>query len=290
MNRKVFVLFTLTLLFLPSLSFSQWTAKWNSPGLNPAYAAGWVAFQKSGEDWTNKFYVVTATTFSVMDSEFSESALYTYTFTEPEQTAGNQVYSLGADLTGDGIVEFYILAYYGPSDNYRSSFKIIDIVTGDTVFEMDDPNYSFSYPVIWDIDDDGNWDCSFSRYDYPDYGAYSYQVYNTNVPTSVRRSSPVPLNFKLNQNYPNPFSKGTSGNISTAIPYSLSRSGNVSIKIYDVSGKLVKKLFSGYRTPGDYRVFWNGENSEGMRAASGTYFYQIEFNGKRQIKKMLLMK
>jgi len=41
-------------------------------------------------------------------NEFSESPLYTYNFTAEEQTAGNQIYSLGEDLTGDGIVHIFI--------------------------------------------------------------------------------------------------------------------------------------------------------------------------------------
>ncbi|NOX17797.1 MAG: T9SS type A sorting domain-containing protein [Chlorobi bacterium] len=284
MKRNFVILIAIITIVLPSLTFSQWANKWSSSGLNPQYAAGWVAFQKSGDNWINKFYVVTETSFYVMDGEFSENIQYSYAFTAPEKTAGNQVYSLGVDLTGDGIVEFYVLGYHGDADNYRSSFKIIDIVTGSTVFEMDDLNFSFSYPVIWDIDDDGKWDCSFSQYNYPNYETYSYQVYSTDIPTSVAKGDVVQLNFKLNQNYPNPF------NPSTTIKYSINEPGNVSINIYDISGSLVKELYSGYKNPGDYQVAWNGQNSKGGKIASGTYFYQIDYNGKKLTKKMLLLK
>jgi len=41
-------------------------------------------------------------------NEFSESPLYIYNFTAEEQTTGNQIYSLGEDLTGDGIVHIFI--------------------------------------------------------------------------------------------------------------------------------------------------------------------------------------
>jgi hypothetical protein len=284
MKIKINISVIIILFVFPSLIFSQWAKKWESSDLDPNYAAGWVAFQKSGDNWINKFYVITESKFSIMGNEFSENAEYSYDFSIAEQTAGNQIYSLGTDLTGDGIVEFYVLGYFGNSDNYRSSFKIINITNNTVVFEMDDPDYSFSYPVIWDIDEDGKWDCSFSQYNYPNYETYSYQIYNTNVPTSVGEGEIVQLNFKLNQNYPNPF------NPSTTITYSLNKAGNISIDVYDISGRLITNLFSGYKSAGESQIIWNGLDAKGSRVASGAYFYQINYNGKKSSKKMMLLK
>ena len=52
-----------------------------------------------------------------MTSEYSNTAQYSYNFSDAERDAGYLFYSLGSDLTGDGIVEFYILAHYGDVNN-----------------------------------------------------------------------------------------------------------------------------------------------------------------------------
>ena len=284
MKNKFLALWIAIITAFPSIAFSQWSNKWSSSDINSTNASGWINFQKDGNNWINKFYTIDATSIKIMNGQFSETPLYTYTFTAEEQTAGNQIYSVGKDLTGDGIVEFYVLGYSGSSDNYRESFKIIDITTGSTIFEKNDPNYYYSYPVIWDVDNDGTLDCTFTQYDYPNYTSYSYQVYNTGVATSISQSHVVNLNFKLKQNYPNPF------NPSTTITYSLNKAGNVNIDIFDIYGKLVNHLFSGFKSPGNHQVIWDGRNSSGNKIASGTYFYQINFDGNKRTKKMMLLK
>jgi len=284
MRKNILIIFAVLILTLPSLTFSQWSSKWSSSDINSANASGWISFQNDGGTWINRFYLIDATSIKIMDSEFSESPLYTYNFTAEEQTAGNQIYSLGEDLTGDGIVEFYVLGYAGSSDNYRQSFRIMDITNGSTIFEKNDENYYYSYPVIWDVDNDGKLDCTFSRYDYPDYTGYNYFVFDTGVTTGIEHNPVVSLNFKLKQNYPNPF------NPSTTIAYSLSKAGNVSIDIFDISGKLISNLFSGFRTRGNHQIIWNARNFSGNKVASGTYFYQINYNGNKSVKKMLLLK
>ena len=284
MKEKLLTIVAIVFFTIPSLTFSQWNNKWSSSDISSANASGWISFQKDGSNWTNKFYIIDPVSIKLMDGQLSENPLYIYNFTADEQTAGNQIYSLGEDLTGDGIVEFYVLAYAGSSDNYRESFKIIDITNASTIFEKNDANYYYSYPVIWDVDNDGTLDCTFSQYDYPSYTAYSYQVYNTGVPTSIVRGSVINLNFKLKQNYPNPF------NPSTTISYSLNKAGNVNIDIFNISGKLINRLFSGYKGFGNHQVIWNGTDSNGDQIASGTYFYQINFNGNKLTKKMMLLK
>lgn len=284
MRKNILIIIAITILALPSIAFSQWSSKWTSSDIASANASGWVSFQNDGSNWINRFYVIDGTSINIMDSEFSESPLYVYNFTAEEITAGNQIYSVGEDLTGDNIVEFYVLGYAGSSDNYRESFRIIDITNGFTIFEKNDANYYYSYPVIWDVDNDGTLDCTFSRYDYPDYAGYSYFVFDTGVTTSVEHNPVVSLNFKLKQNYPNPF------NPETTISYSLSKAGNVSIDIFDISGKLMDNLFSGFKSSGNHQVIWNSRDFSGNKVASGTYFYQINYNGNKLAKKMLLIK
>ena len=91
--------------------------------------------------------------------------------------------------------------------------------------------------------------------------------------------------FELMQNYPNPF------NPSTNIEYSLYKSGNVTLKIYDNLGKEVYPLVNNlYQGPGNYIVSWNGTDNKGALAPSGMYFYKLETGINSVTKKMLLLK
>ena len=93
---------------------------------------------------------------------------------------------------------------------------------------------------------------------------------------------------ELFQNYPNPF------NPETWIPFKLASSGRVVIQIYNLDGKLVNTLKLGRLPAGDYSAkhraaYWNGRNFKGERAASGTYFYVLAFQGETDTRKMILL-
>ena len=79
---------------------------------------------------------------------------------------------------------------------------------------------------------------------------------------------------KLLPNYPNPF------NPETWIPYQLAEAANVSVKIYDVGGHLVRTIFIGFKPVGYYltrerAVYWDGRNEIGESVSSGVYFLQF---------------
>ena len=83
----------------------------------------------------------------------------------------------------------------------------------------------------------------------------------------------------LVQNYPNPF------NPTTVISYNLRTAGNVTLNVYDVLGRKVMTLVSGYQSAGIHSAEFNGDN-----LASGVYFYRLTAPGISQIKKMILLK
>ena len=90
---------------------------------------------------------------------------------------------------------------------------------------------------------------------------------------------------KLLPNYPNPF------NPETWIPYQLAEAGDVSVKIYDVGGRLVRTIPVGFKPVGYYltrerAVYWDGRNEIGESVSSGVYFLQLgigDFSATRQI-------
>jgi hypothetical protein len=99
----------------------------------------------------------------------------------------------------------------------------------------------------------------------------------TNVLAVVNNQ--VPSEYSLMQNYPNPF------NPSTSIQYSIAKSGNVKMIIYDISGREVGTLVDEYTMPGTYEAKWD---ASGM--SSGIYFYKIVTEGFVNTKKMILLK
>ena len=94
----------------------------------------------------------------------------------------------------------------------------------------------------------------------------------------------IPATFALGQNVPNPF------NPATVIRYDVpAGGGDVSLRIYDVGGRLVRTLVDGVETPGEKSVTWNARNDRGHRVASGVYFYRLTAPGFEMTKKMVLL-
>ncbi|MDP1995514.1 MAG: T9SS type A sorting domain-containing protein, partial [Ignavibacteria bacterium] len=109
-------------------------------------------------------------------------------------------------------------------------------------------------------------------------------VYVKGNPTSIKydnhETSPT---FNLFQNYPNPF------NPATAITYQLPKSGNVTLKIFDILGNEVKTLVNEQKEMGRYTVQFSTEGGASS-LASGMYIYRLRANDYSSTKKMLLLK
>ncbi len=88
-----------------------------------------------------------------------------------------------------------------------------------------------------------------------------------------------PENFILYQNYPNPF------NPSTTIKFFLPRSGNVSLKIYNLLGQEIASIIAGYKTTGEYEINWTPTG-----LASGVYLYRLTTGEFSAVKKLILQK
>ena len=93
----------------------------------------------------------------------------------------------------------------------------------------------------------------------------------------------------LFSNYPNPF------NPETWIPYHLAEPADVTLTIYAVDGKIVRRLDLGYQAAGFYQrksraAYWDGRNNGGERVASGLYFYTLTAGDFSATQKMLIQK
>ena len=99
----------------------------------------------------------------------------------------------------------------------------------------------------------------------------------------------IPEETALLPNYPNPF------NPETWIPYQLSESAEVTLRIYSVNGVLVRTLALGHTPAGIYQsrsraAYWDGKNDVGESVASGLYFYTLTAGEFTATRKLLIRK
>ena len=98
-------------------------------------------------------------------------------------------------------------------------------------------------------------------------------------------SSPeLPTLFRLVQNVPNPF------NPVTKVAYHVPSASRVTIRVFDVTGRLVTTLVDGVVEPGRHAAVWNGTNENGESVGSGVYFCTMETPDFHDSHKMTLLK
>ncbi|MCC6864615.1 MAG: VCBS repeat-containing protein [Ignavibacteria bacterium] len=100
----------------------------------------------------------------------------------------------------------------------------------------------------------------------------------TECPTGILNSE-LPVKFELKQNYPNPF------NPVTQIAYSLSKTGFVTLKVYDINGKFVKNIVNENQSYGTYKFDFDGSG-----LSSGIYIYELKTADFYETKKMIILK
>lgn len=95
---------------------------------------------------------------------------------------------------------------------------------------------------------------------------------------------PLPADFALHQNFPNPF------NPETQISYDLAEEGPVWLEIYSITGQVVRTLVREPQPAGRYRVVWQGDDASGRRVASGIYFSRMVARDFHAVRKLMLLK
>jgi len=94
----------------------------------------------------------------------------------------------------------------------------------------------------------------------------------------------TPRMTALGPNFPNPF------NPVTAIPVTLARAGSTTLRILDVSGRVVATLLEGTQPAGARVVMWNGRDARGNAVPSGVYFARLDAGGASHTQKLVLLK
>ncbi|MCB0299341.1 MAG: T9SS type A sorting domain-containing protein, partial [Calditrichaeota bacterium] len=83
---------------------------------------------------------------------------------------------------------------------------------------------------------------------------------------------------------PNPF------NPTTNISFSLPQATDVSIRIFDLQGRLIREYNVAGNSAGMYKIQWDGKNNHARNVGSGFYFYQLSSENTTLVRKMLLIK
>jgi hypothetical protein len=104
------------------------------------------------------------------------------------------------------------------------------------------------------------------------------------VTVDVPGGSDVPVAVALRANQPNPFSARTS------IAFDLPRPSHVTLRIHDVSGRLVRTLASAAWPAGRHQVEWDGTLRSGAIASDGVYFCELEADGFRAQRRIVRLR
>ena len=125
----------------------------------------------------------------------------------------------------------------------------------------------------------GNYDPNASPFGSEFSIRFSTEIWGLSVEPEPHGLTGAPGNFYLEKNYPNPF------NPITTFRFGLPSASDVSLVVYDVTGRQVAALLNGFKQAGTYSIAFNAEN-----LSSGVYFARFQAGDFTQIQKMLLVK
>lgn len=196
------------------------------------------------------------------------------------------------DVNDDGYDDL-ICSYSGPFSGVGEVYIFMggpsfDSIPDVKLFNWDYPGFRVLFGLgatgVGDYNNDGVDDFAFAA-DNSD-NVFEIYIYSGWKSSSGVGEGPatLPKSSFLSQNYPNPF------NPSTTIDFSLARSGQVELIVYNILGEAVDTLVNGFMHVGTHTVTWNPSTSRQSSVASGVYFYRLQGPDLIQSKKMLLLK
>jgi hypothetical protein len=193
----------------------------------------------------------------------SRASIFTWAGTDSNVAAGNYCTVVWTTITGDSV-------------GYRQG----QIGTlGTTYHKRNSNNSSPSVnPVCETYRTTGT--TRYACLAYAGFGPTNVYYNGETIITGVQQiGNEIPEKYQLGQNYPNPF------NPVTNINFSIPKTGNVKLIVYDVLGKIIATLVDGNINSGNYKV-----NFDASKISSGVYFYRIDCEGFTDVKKMILVK
>jgi len=280
------LLFLAILIYTSAFSQGNFNLEWQTP--SGMYFYGICSFEKNNNVFEIATHDNSSNSIKIYDGN-THIVKYTIPFNPSLDTSypvlPNVIIEYGTDLpkkadfNNDGIYDYYLTKNY-----VFTSLKIVNSANNTIIKEMTFPSLPGSASRnfnLLDIDGDGYTELLINEYYFNGTTTIgTLFIYSTPaLSVAVNENNTTIPNYELKQNYPNPF------NPSTTIEYSINKTANVLIKIYDVTGKEIQSLAKGVQSSGAYKVNLTSEN-----LSSGTYFYQILVDGNSDAKKMVVIK
>jgi len=198
-----------------------------------------------------------------------------------------------ADFDGDGKYEFYGSNYsthtyefkcVGTNPLLPESWEVKSCISnlGD--------NYgvasgNFGLDAANDLDRDGKPEIVVGYLDHADQTVFlRVAEYTGSVFVEENWRIITPADYKLSQNFPNPF------NPTTQISFDIPLAKDVTLKIYDMLGHEVRTLISEHKQAGAYTITWDGNNKTGKAVSAGNYIYELKAGHVVKSKVMTLIK
>jgi hypothetical protein len=110
------------------------------------------------------------------------------------------------------------------------------------------------------------------------------RLYAGAAAVGVDPTSSISRELTLSQNLPNPMREGT------RIVFGLTREADLTLRIYDAAGRMLRTLREGRFGAGSYDVAWDGSSESGAPLASGVYFYRLETSTSTLTRRMALIR
>ena len=202
------------------------------------------------------------------------------------------------DADNDGNSNLYLAGHYDESlydwefvgqdpvdvSNYTERVIFMDDTTDDGGFGLDQGKVRVAKVFAGDLDNDEVGDLVFSSASFAADKPHIFFLEHNGILNVGFEKKTIPGQMTILQNYPNPF------NPPTKFTYTLKSPGRVSLKVYNVMGKLVRTIFQEYKEEGTFEVHWNGRDDNHQSISSGIYFYRLSNEEKSYTKKMILSK
>ncbi|UCD37880.1 MAG: T9SS type A sorting domain-containing protein [Fidelibacterota bacterium] len=117
------------------------------------------------------------------------------------------------------------------------------------------------------------------------FAAADSGVYRVALTTlSVDETAGLPRSISLYPNYPNPF------NPATTVRFKLHAAAYIDLIVYDILGREITRLVSGYQPPGYHEAIWDGSDASGRGMPSGIYIARLSTPGYSQSRKIVLLR
>lgn len=191
-------------------------------------------------------------------------------------------------------IESYNLQQYGSQyikinsvDPIRISIKkpvgedgSINDLTLHTIVKSNSGNYEVQTGHVLNIDPGSNTDWIYAVIvaDGSEGSNYNYDLSFTN---GIKNTN---TNFTILRQFPNPFNNSITIKLKVITPQ------NIDLVVYDMLGRKINTIFSGYLSDGNYEYLWNGVNTHNEKVSSGVYYISAVSDNRQEWKKITLIK